>query len=482
MSKSKVITLLLMSLLAVSCGQKKSTSSVKLKLFQSSITTGADMSGGILLMGRSADGLNSFRTSVGSVNESLSLDLAKGRWEFAAVGWSSANGPMTGENRCAYTEFVDLKETDVNVTFNLSQLRCLTDFNGNQFSDSNYLTSTGKFLEFYPVMCNVNTAGDPGCMNSSNPTSIMSYKIIYKPEAKGLVTGNFKALSSNCLVIGSAIRARIPVTSDVSGSPLKVSISYFKSSTCDGNPELSYDFNNGIANNLLPVWNHVAPLSSYYSYLYLNPGIQFDMAEVNPGSFILNSGVTVGGGAPAFMSNQINYVLPALPLNVSEVCFTLESSCPVNKWIPVQLLTGNLMVDGGASDGNYVLKLFFKTMAQVVSSTHAEAAFIVDSTPLAPPVFSASPNASQSSVTATWSATDQSLFAYWKIYVCSDSSCSSVIGMKQINDFNTKYVTFTAGEITGGLILGQNYCVMVKGYDLFGRPSQTPPACVISTI
>lgn len=479
---SKVIILLAISLLVVSCGEKKGTSSVKLKLFQSSITTGTDMSGGILLMGRSADGLNSFRTSVGSMTESLSLDLAKGRWEFAAVGWSSANGPMTGENRCAYTEFVDLKETDVNITFNLSQARCLTDFNGNQFSDSNYLTSAGKFLEFFPILCNVNTAGDPGCMSSSNPTSLMSYRITYRPEAKGMVTGNFKGLSSNCLVIGSAVRARIPVTSDVNGSPLKVSLSLFKNSTCDGNPELSYDFNNGIANNQLPVWNHVAAQSTYYSYLYLNPGAQFDLAEVNPGSFILNSAGITSAGTPAYMSNQVNYVLPGIPANVSEVCFTLESSCPANKWIPIQLLTGNLMVDGVAADGNYVLKLFYKTMAQVVSSTYAEGAFVVDSTPLAPPVFSTNPSVTLSSVNATWSATDQSLFAYWKAYVCSDSSCSSVIGMKQINDFNTKYVTFTSGEITGGLVLGQNYCVMIKGYDLFNRPSANIPVCVVSTI
>jgi len=479
---SKVIALLLLSLLAVSCGQKKSTSSVKLKLFQSSITTGADMSGGILLMGRSADGLNSFRTSVGSMTESLSLDLAKGRWEFAAVGWTNVNGPMTGENRCAYTEFVDLKETDVNVTFNLSQSRCLTDFNGNQFSDSNYLTSAGKFLEFSPVMCNVNTAGDPGCMYPSNPTSIMSYKITYRPEVKGLVTGNFKGLSSNCLVIASSIRARIPVTSDINGSPLKVSLSFFKNLNCDGNPELNYDFHNGIANNQLPVWNHVVSQSSYYSYLYLNPGMQYDLAEVNPGSFILNSAGNLNGGIPAFMSNQINYVLPGMPANVSEVCFTLESSCPANKWIPAQFLTGNLILDGGVPDGNYVLKLYYKTMAQVVSSTFAEAAFIVDSTPLAPPVFSGNPAATLSSMSAAWSATDQSLFSYWKAYVCSDASCSSIIGMKQINDFNTKYVIFNAGEITGGLNLGQSYCVMVKGYDLFNRPSASAPICVISTI
>lgn len=478
---SKVIILLAISLLVVSCGEKKGTSSVKLKLFQSSITTGTDMSGGILLMGRSADGLNSFRTSVASTTESLSLDLAKGRWEFAAVGWSNVNGPMTGENRCAYTDFVDIKETDVNVTFNFSQSRCLTDFNGNQFSDSNYLTFTGKFLEFFPVMCNVNSAGDAGCMYTSNSTSIMSYKVIYKPEAKGLVTGNFKGLSSNCLVIGNAVRTRIPVTSDTNGSPLKVSLSLFKNSNCDGNSELNYDFNNGIANNQLPVWNHVAAQSTYYSYLYLNPGIQYDLAEVTPGSFILNGGI-LSGGVTAYMSNQVNYTLPALAANVSEVCFTLESSCPANKWIPIQLLTGNLTLDGVAADGNYVLKLFYKTMAQVVSSTSAEAAFVVDSTPLTPPTFSTNPTATLSSVNATWSATDQSLFAYWKVYVCPDSSCSSILASKQINDFNTKYVTFNAAELVGGISLGQNYCVMVKGYDLFNRPSANIPVCVVSTI
>lgn len=317
---------------------------------------------------------------------------------------------------------------------------------------------------------------------TSNPTSIMSYKITYKPEVKGLVTGSVKPFASNCLIIASAVRARIPITSDIGGSPLKVSLSFFKNSNCTGNPDLNYDFNNGIANNQLPIWNQVAPLSTYYSYLYLNPGIQYDLAAVNPTAFSLDSAGVVSGGSPAFMSNQVQYTLPALPANVSEVCFTVESSCPSNNWIPIALLTGNLMLDGVAADGSYSLKLYYKTVAQVVSSSFTETSFIVDSTPPLPPIITGTPIANLSNISLTWSAIDSSLFAYWKVYVCSDSSCNSVIGYKQVNDFNIKYATITGGEITGGLTLGQNYCIMVKAFDLFNRTSQMAPVCVISTI
>lgn len=478
---SKVIALLLLSLLAVSCGEKKGMSSVKLKLFQSSITTGTDMSGGILLMGRSEDGLNSFRTSIASSSESLSMDLAKGRWEFAAVAWSNTNGPMTGDNRCAYSGFVDLKDTEVNVTFNMTQERCLTSFNGNQFSDSSFMTSSGKFLEFYPIMCNTNVANAANCYSGSNPTSIVAYRIVYKSEAKGLAAGSFAALSSNCLGVSTSVRARVPVISGSNGSPLKVTLQLFKNAACDGSPELSYDFNNGIAGTQLPIWSQVVAQSTYYSYLYLNPGAQYDMMPVNPGTFNLISPVNIGG--PVFNSNTYSYVVSTIPENVSEVCFTVDTVCPAGKWVPKSLLTANFMLDTMLTDGTYYMKLFYKTVSQVESTTPAEALFSIDITPPVAPVIN-NPSASVTNgINVSWSSTDESVFDRWIVYICSDDSCGTYLGSKEIYDFNTKSVIITSSDFynSGTISLGQSYCVYVKAMDAFMRPGQSTRKCVAAT-
>ena len=108
---SKLILFLILLISAISCGPKKAESlSVKLNVFKSNITAAAALNGGVVIVGRSEDGLDAFRVGLMDVNQDLSLNLKKGKWEFAAIAWEGNNGPVTGKNRCAYTGFVVLKD------------------------------------------------------------------------------------------------------------------------------------------------------------------------------------------------------------------------------------------------------------------------------------------------------------------------------------------------------------------------------------
>lgn len=478
---TKVLTLILLTFIVTSCGDKKAVSSVKLKLFQSNVVTGTTpipIEGGVLLMGKSEDGLNSFRTGVVDLSKEISLTLVKGRWEFAAVSWSGGNGALTGDNRCAYTGFVDLKDSEVSVSFNLSTSRCASTFNGRQFSSPDYSLATGKFLDFIPVMCFDNSANTSNeqCKSYMQLTNIVSYRIIYNSELKGQVAGVVLPLSSQCLPLTTAPRARIPVTDTGTDSPFGVRIVFYSDSSC-GVPVFAGDFHDGIKDSQHSFWSQTGFVAGYYSYLFINPGQLFNTAAAEPRGLTLN-GLMIDSVA-SFPTPQISYTIPSHPANASSMCLTASSTCTNSDWIPLSL---SGFVTMSSNDGPYTLKLFYKSFAGVISVAPVSANFNLDTTPLIPPVLNTSGGISNASLTTgvnlVWTSTDLSSFDHYKIDACSDMACTTI--RATYNQTSPTPMEHKFSAISPTLVLGETICLRVTAFDKFGRFSSNPPYCTTS--
>jgi hypothetical protein len=417
---SKIIALLILSLMAVSCGNKAGTSAVKLKLFQGNIVSVTPMGGGILLMGKSEDGLNSFRMGLTNSSEVISLVLAKGRWEFAVVTWAGTEGPMTGDNRCAYSGFVDLQDPEVNVSFNLMMTRCLADFAGRQFTHSDYIEATGKFFDFIPVMCMNPLLTNANCPSATNNSNFTNYKVVYNPEKKGEVQGVLNPLSSNCLAILTSPRAKIPVIDAKNDSPLGAALMFYTTVDCSGNPVV-YNFKDGFKNNEQMIPNDITFISNN-SYLYINPGLLHNMMPIEPAAFSVSGGYYDGSTTYYNNLNVITYALSQLPANVVSMCLTLDASCSAGQWL-VPTSTG--IFSPPLIDGIKALKLFFKSATGVVSTAPVTTNFTIDT--IAPIVFGAnivSANVS-TGVYAQWSNGTEVNFKKIKLRVCDDAECSN---------------------------------------------------------
>src|SRR5438445_7054140 len=95
----KIFSLMLIAILTTACGSKgKSQTSFKIlsgNIMAASVTT---FPGGILIMGRTLDDTQSF---ISAYSSDMVLELKKGDWEFATIGWMGAS-PITGNQQCAY--------------------------------------------------------------------------------------------------------------------------------------------------------------------------------------------------------------------------------------------------------------------------------------------------------------------------------------------------------------------------------------------
>lgn len=461
---SKIIALLILSFLAVSCGNKTGTSAVKLKLFQGNIVSATPMDGGILLMGKSEDGLNSFRMGLTNSSEAISLVLAKGRWEFAVVTWAGTEGPMTGDNRCAYSGFVDLKDPEVNVSFNLMMARCLADFGRRQFAHSDFIEATGKFFDFIPVMCMNPLLTNANCPSATNNSNFTNYKVVYRSEKKGEVQGVLNPLSSNCLAILTSPRAKIPVIDANNDSPLGAALMFYTTVDCSGNPVV-YNFKDGFKNNEQMIPNDITFISNN-SYLYINPGLLHNMMPIEPAAFSVSGGY-YDGSTTYYNSNIISYALGPLPANVVSMCLTLDASCSAGQWIAPNdsgVFTPPLV------DGVKALKLFFKSATGVVSTAPVTTNFTIDT--LAPIIFSANIVSASlaSGVYVQWSNGAEINFKKITLRVCDDAVCSGT--PRAIYDIFSPGLTtyqFPAVAITPGLVVSELVYINIMAEDKAGN-------------
>lgn len=427
----RVLTLMLLTLVLVSCGEKKSTVPVKLKILQSGITSGAiALNGGILIMGKSEDKLNSFRLGVGSSSTEISLDLVKGKWEFAAIGWVGGSGILTDSNKCAYTGFVDLTEAESVVNFNFTTARCAQSFNGRAFSNAAFLSEAvpGEFFKFNPVLCYESTVANMNntyCDVSANPSNLSSFRIVYPGEIKGQVTGKLTSLVSGCFTVMGGIYPSLPMTSLGSDSPLGFELQFFTNDVCGGAP-VNYSFKGGAINNYsAPVTHSFLPYSSYYTYFFMNPGPLHDARVPNSLSTLMNITSAVLGGVNYYVNNQnVTYTISTPhPESARQMCLT-ETTCTAEDWRP---LTNSGTFTLLAGDGAHTIKLFHRNVFGDVSVSPSTATVNLVTTNMSFSSLGFSENPGIS-VTPNWigASVNDELVLNTRLRMCDTSACAVV--------------------------------------------------------
>lgn len=145
------IFLLLFSLWLTGCGQKAKKADVNLSFISGNIASGAGYNGGIMVYGKTSDGVHKFATSFDSSGGNTIIPLRSGTWGFRAIGWvGDDGGKMTGNTHCAIASNVNVtanSETIVDMT--LSNATCLNA----GFSDSINKEATGHFNKLNLIPC-----------------------------------------------------------------------------------------------------------------------------------------------------------------------------------------------------------------------------------------------------------------------------------------------------------------------------------------
>lgn len=248
----QVILFLMISILAVSCGGKGDTgkASFKLSLGNMLNANASYFSGGLLIIGHRLDDSQSFTLAY---TDGLQLDLQKGAWEFATVGWTSAvNGPMTGPQQCSY-QLVELRDDIQSINFSMSQSNCRTlkSTMNDQMADSQYfkVTYASGTVGFKKLALSVCSSIDANqtCTLAYGSSTINSYQVSIAADVKGVVVGSLPTITSNCMTVSGGFsysELTLPYGGD-SGF-LGMNLGLYNSADCSGTA-VSKKYNHGLA-------------------------------------------------------------------------------------------------------------------------------------------------------------------------------------------------------------------------------------------
>ncbi|MDD0853777.1 hypothetical protein HBN50_11760 [Halobacteriovorax sp. GB3] len=239
-------------------------------------TTGpsSHVQGGIYLLGRRIDDFQDIAVGLKLDGTDYILELEKGTWEFAAVGWEGGEtGNLTGRARCAYTGFVNLLSDNETVSINLSTSKCAEVISTNErFSNSSDISPAGlgfKTVNFY------------SCLDLSSPTSLSSsdcagyahngqnlgltrsYIISYGGNLRtGSSNQSLPGISSRCIDIESNSALRIP-TGFNGDAFIEPFLTAFSEPNCQGSG-VGYFFKDGLRVNSTTVNKRSYFLASDY--------------------------------------------------------------------------------------------------------------------------------------------------------------------------------------------------------------------------
>lgn len=336
-----------------SCAPKKAgVVPVKLKIFQSNLLTGVPINGGVLIAGKSEDGLESFRFGLANANQDVTLDLKKGKWEFAAIAWSGENGLLTGVSRCSATGMIELKDNDATVNLNLTQSRCLSTFSSSNrsFTSASSQELSGRFYSLKPVLCVNGSLNSTACPVSSNSTIFKSYRVLFPSDIKGNIGGSLSSLVSACRLVSDNNHATLPLGSSADTTPFGFKFELYPSANCTGTVN-SLDFSSGVlnavaSNSSMALENNSSALTTY---LFFNPGA----------SYIALNNVQINSGASATNSINANVSFNTLLPGVTNICFTEVNSAGSCSWISD--LNSPQAFSLSAGDGTKTIYLFSKT-------------------------------------------------------------------------------------------------------------------------
>lgn len=203
---NRILFIFLLSLLIFSCGKKGETSKAKFKIFSGNLTDSEVQSifpGGLLVLGRSKDGLQSFTLGY---QAGLELNLKKGDWEFATVGWMGAN-PLEGNQQCSF-QHSDIQFDSATISFNMSKQACLAlaGDNQNRFTDPLFYDFlSGTYNGFKKLQ--LKTCPDllTNCTGAAQ-VAPFSFNVDIPAMTKGVSLNLLpKGLISNCVSGGTSI-------------------------------------------------------------------------------------------------------------------------------------------------------------------------------------------------------------------------------------------------------------------------------------
>ncbi|MBC7428014.1 MAG: hypothetical protein H7336_05340 [Bacteriovorax sp.] len=246
----QLILFLMVFILAVSCGGKGDTgkASFKLSLGKMSNASASYFNGGLLILGHRLDETQSFSLAY---TDGLQLDLQKGAWEFATIGWTLASsGQMTGPQQCSY-QYVELRDDNQSINFSMSPDNCrsLKTSMNDQFADSQFIKLTNAsgtigFKRLHISVCSsVDAVGT--CNFASGSSTINSFKVSIPATVKGVSVTSAPALTSNCVQIISG-NASSDLTLPLGGKSgfIKMNIGIYNSADCSGTPAI-HTYNHG---------------------------------------------------------------------------------------------------------------------------------------------------------------------------------------------------------------------------------------------
>lgn len=164
----KIISLIILSLIFVSCsGKKREQTKV---LYTASLIGGVSFSGSLAVWGSSDNG-DEIAIPFGAISSADQFNIPNGNWTFFAIGWEGANN-FEGTTKCGQAS-VTLGGGEATVSLTLNAANC----SGSSFTSPSHVVSN-QFLPLKIIGCynpGVLTSGET-CSNS-NKANISSIKV-----------------------------------------------------------------------------------------------------------------------------------------------------------------------------------------------------------------------------------------------------------------------------------------------------------------
>jgi hypothetical protein len=273
-----ILCLILISFLFVSCGPKGAGSKTKFKVFSGNLLNATSLfTGGILVMGRSLDNSQSF---IVAYTSGMELDLKKGSWEFATIGWMGSY-PLEGNQQCSYQK-ADLTTDTLALTFNMTYDQCLNNstIEGNRFTEPYFYNQMGGTYNGFKKLT---VARCPDIVaNCTTFETVVSFKIDVLPLVKGLIVPP-NGISSRC-IDGNASNLTPPY-GGVNGF-IGTKITIFSGSGCSGTAN-EYSFDHGFGEILDKTFIDSASVTQIRkAALSMNPSVTNSILALKTLSFL----------------------------------------------------------------------------------------------------------------------------------------------------------------------------------------------------
>lgn len=200
------LILILLCLIFTSCGNKSNSSKASFSILAGGLTDAeveSQFPGGLLIAGRSLDGTQSFTLAYHS---GLELELKKGPWEFATIGWIGPQS-LEGNQKCSMQETY-LNTDSFTVEFEMTKPNCLNLSNtqASKFTDPIFYNFTSGIFNGFKKL-NVKTCPD---LLTNCTSGVQTAPYSFNAEIPAILNGISlnqlpKGLKSNCVTGGTSI-------------------------------------------------------------------------------------------------------------------------------------------------------------------------------------------------------------------------------------------------------------------------------------